>query len=38
MAAVLIAAGYAALVWKFGWIGLAAGAMHIMIMLAAARR
>lgn len=37
LAAVFIAAGYAALVWEFGLLGVAAILAHVLIMLVAAR-
>lgn len=35
MSAVLIVGGYAAMVWLFGWWGIAAAIVHIAILLAA---
>ena len=34
----LIVAGYAWLLWQFGWMGLAAGLVHVAAMLAASWR
>jgi len=34
----LIVAGYVALVWQWGWWGLAAGAAHVAVLLLAVRR
>lgn len=34
----LIAAGYAALVYEFGWLGLSVALIHVLVMLAAAWR
>ena len=36
--ALAIAAGYALLVWQFGWWGLAAGAAHVGVMVLATWR
>lgn len=37
MAVTAIAAGYALLVWQFGWVGVAVAALHIALMLGARR-
>jgi hypothetical protein len=38
IAVVAIAGGYAALIWQFGWWGVAAAAVHLIVMGAATRR
>lgn len=38
MAVALILTGYAVLIWKFGWLGVCAVAVHLIVMAWATRR